>query len=115
MVEKLNTNAANKAVVVKSGCGDNDCVKNDSFGSGLDISAETGDLNESIHYKLVDEEIAKSNTQRKKEDPAADTSQRENEKVANESTLTASKMTDTDDEKSVTIPATTSASWEYTG
>ena len=39
----------------------------------------------------------------------ADTSKRENEKDANESTLTASKITDTDDEKSVTIPATTSA------
>ena len=106
---KLNTNTTNKAVVVKSGGGDNDCVKNDSFGSSLDISAETGDLNESIDYKLVDEEIAKSNTQHKKENPAAYTSQRENEKYANESTLTASKMTDTDDEKSVTIPATTSA------
>ena len=71
---KMNTNTTNKAVVVKSGGGGNDGVKNDSFGSSLDVSAETGDLNESIDYKLVDEEIAKSNTQRKTEISAADTS-----------------------------------------
>ena len=62
----INANTTNKAVVVKSGSGGNECVKNDSFGSGLDVSAETGDLNESIDYKLVDEEMAKSNTQHKK-------------------------------------------------
>ena len=106
---KMNTNTTNKVVVVKSGGGGNDGVKNESFGSGLDVSAETGDLNESIDYKLVDEEMAKSNKQWKTKISAADTSERENEEDANESTLTASKITDTDDEKSVTIPATTSA------
>ena len=39
---------------------------------------------------------------------AADTSEKDNANGANESTLTASKNTDTDDEKSVTIPASTS-------
>ena len=48
-------------------------AKNDTFGSGLDVSAETGDLNDSIDYKSVDEEqIAKSNTQWKTEISAAD-------------------------------------------
>ena len=103
---KMNTNTT---VFVKSGGGGNDGVKNDSFGNSLDVSAETGDFNKSIDYKLVNEEMAKANTQCKTEISAADTLERENEKDANEATLTASKITDTDDEKSVTIPATTSA------
>ena len=106
---KMITNTKNKEVVVKSGDGGNDGVKNDSFGSSLDVSAETGDLNESIDYKSVDEEMAKSITQRKTKISATDTLQRENGKDANESTLTASNITDTNDEKSVTIPVTTSA------
>ena len=56
----------------------------------------------------MDEEIAKSTTQRKTEISAADTSEKEYANGGNESTLRASKATDTDDEKSVTIPASTS-------
>ena len=56
----------------------------------------------------MDEEIAKSTTQWKTEISAANTSEKENANGGNESTLTASKIIDTDDEKSVTIPASTS-------
>ena len=96
---QLLTNTTNKEIVVKSVGAGND---------GLAVSAETGDLNDSIDYKSVDEEIAKSSTNRKTEISAADTSEAENGNSGNESTLTASNITDTNDEKSVTIPASTS-------
>ena len=105
---QLITNTTNKEIVVKSVGAGNDGCKKDTFVSGLDVSAETGDLNDSIDYKSVDEEIAKSSTQQKTEISAADTSEEENGNSGNELTLTASKITDTDDEKSVTIPASTS-------
>ena len=105
---QLLTNTTNKELVAKSVGAGNDGGKNDTFVSGLDVSAETGDLNNSIDYKSVGEEIAKSTTQRKTEISAADTSEKENANGGNESTLTASKITDTDDEKSVIIPESTS-------
>ena len=74
---------------------------------GDDNNAEcrSVDLNDSIDYKSVDEEITKSNTQLKTEISAADTPEKDNSSGEDESTITASKITDTDDEKSVTIPA----------
>ena len=105
---QLLTNTTNKELVVKSVGAGNDCGKNETFVSGLDVSAETSDLNDSIDYRSVDEEIAKSTTQQKTEISAGDTSERKHANGGNESTLTASKLTDTDDEKSVTIPASTS-------
>ena len=106
----LLTNTTNKELVVKSVGAGNDCGKNETFVSGLDVSAETGDLNDSIDYKSVDGEIAKSTTQWKIEISAGDTSEKKDANGGNESTLTASKVTDTDDEKSVTIPASTDGS-----
>ena len=105
---QLLTNTTNKEIVVKSVGAGNDGCKKETFVSGLDVSAETGDLNDSIDYKSVDEEIAKASTQRKTEISAAGTSEEENGNGGNESTLTASKITDTDDEKSVTILASMS-------
>ena len=64
-------------------------AKNETFGSGLDVSEEAGDLNKSIDYKSVDEEIAKSNTQQKTEISAADIPEKDNSNGENESTLTA--------------------------
>ena len=72
------TNTTNKETVVKSVGAGNDGCKKDIFVSGLDVSVETGDLNDSIDYKSVDEEIAKSTTQRKTEISAANTSEKEN-------------------------------------
>ena len=96
---QLLTNRTNKEIVVKSvGAGSDGCKK-ETFVSDLDVSAETCDLNDSIDYKSVDEEIAKASTQWKTEISAANTSEEENGNGGNESTLTASKITDTNDEK----------------
>ena len=105
---QLLTNTTNKEIVVKSVGAGNDGCKKDTFVSSLDVSAEAGDLNDSIDYKSMDEEIAKSSTQWKTEISAANTSEEENGNGGNESTLTASKLTDTNDEKGVTIPASMS-------
>ena len=64
-------------------------------------------MNDSIDYKSVDEEIAKSNTQWKTEISAGDILEKDNSNGGDESTITASKITDIDDEKSVTIQAST--------
>ena len=105
---QLVTNIPNKEIVVKSVGDGNDCGWNDKFGSGLDVSAETDDLNDSIDYKSIDEEIAKTNKQKKTEISATEIPEKDDSTTADESTITASKITDTDDEKSVTIPASSS-------
>ena len=105
---QLVTNTTNTQLVVKSVGDDNDCDQKEKFGNRLDVSAETGDLNDSIDYKSVDEEIAKSNTQLKTEISAADTPEKDNSSSEDESTITASKITDTDDEKNVIITASMS-------
>ena len=93
---KIITNTKNNDVVVKS------------VGGARDVSGESGDLNDSIDYKSVDEEITKGAGDVKTEISAADRGNTDNIEHENDSTLTASQMTHTDDEQSVTIPPSSS-------
>ena len=68
-------------------------------------------MNDSIDYKSVDEEIAKSSTERKTVIPAGDTCERQHVNDDLETTLTVSKITDSDNEDSVMIPPR----WKYNG